>query len=203
MHRNNSISKSVTNTMGAVSFPMLGVAALIWVGFSIDDAIDKGKTLISKIADPISDWITKSGMFQYTADELGRAILQNRQRKEDLGKEYEEYIQSYQGDPLEYDAHYNDGKATLMRQKLQAYTNRDLVLRKMLNDIATGKGGGLGWLSTAYSDSAASEYLQGEYGSYYESLQEQNELNQGGGQGDDSLIAPINWEIDEDPDATV
>jgi len=184
-HNINSGVKGVTNAMGAVSLPLLAVAALIWVGFSWDDAKDKAKSFIWGIADPISDYITKSGIyFNYTADEIGRAIQLNQERKIELGKEFEEYISSYTGDPEGYDAYYNGGKATFMRQKLTAYENRDKVLRQMLRDIASGENTGLGWVLDPHGG-RSEEFLQTSYEGYAQDM----------GYNTDDQLPPVDWDI--------
>lgn len=189
MHKYNSASRSVTNTMGAVSLPVLAVAALIWVGFSWDDAKDKAKSFIFGIADPISDWITKSGIyFNYTADEIGRAIQLNNERKLKLNEEYQEYISSYTGNPEDYDAYYYGGKASFMRQKLTAYENRDKVLRQMLRDISSGENTDLGWLYDP-NNARSEEFLQTAYEGYSQDM----------GYNTDDQLPPVDWDIQNEP----
>ena len=200
LHRRNSVVKNTTDSLGAISFPMLGVAALIWVGFSLTDIVDRGKTWANKIADPISDWLTESGLFfNYTADEIGRAIQENEERKMALGEEYQEWLQDGPNDGEKFDEYFYSGKGELYRSKLQAYTNREIVLRRMLNDISTGKNTEIGWISTAHSKTSQEAFLSDTYDEYYSQLEDEGELSRGNpAAGDPDYIPPINWEIDEE-----
>jgi len=198
LHRNNSITRNVTNGVGAAGLPMLGVAALIWVGFSLTDLVDRTKTWAQKIADPISDYLTQSGLFfNYTADEIGRAIQENEDRKMKLAEEYQEWLQDGPSDADKFDEYYYSGKGEMYRQKLQAYTDRDVVLRKMLNDISTGANTSIGWISTAHSKTSQEAFLSDTYDEYYATLEEEGALSRGGPAAPEYL-PPIDWEIQED-----
>ena len=184
-HKVNSGVRGVTNAMGAVSLPLLAAAALIWVGI---EPIEKLKSWIWGIADPISDYITKSGVFfNYTADEIGRAIVLNEERKIKLGEEYEEYISSYTGDPEGYNAYYNGAKPEYMCQRLTAYSNREKVLRQMLRDIASGKNTDMGWMSVYWSDEQQALKMQ----QYYEEYADEMGLKV-------EDLPSIDWEIDNE-----
>jgi len=199
LHRNNSITRNVTNGVGVAGLPMLGVAALIWVGFSLTDLVDRTKTWAQKVADPISTWLTESGVFfTYTADEIGRAIQENEERKMKLGEEYQEWLQDGPSDGDKFDEYFYSGKGELYRSKLQSYTNREVVLRKMLNDIATGKNTSIGWMSAAHSDSSQEQFLSDTYDEYYAQLESEGELSRGNPDaGDPDYIPPIDWEIED------
>lgn len=198
LHRNNSITRNVTNGVGVVGLPMLGVAALIWAGFSLTDLVDRTKTWAQKVADPISDYLTQSGLFfNYTADEIGRAIQENEDRKMKLAEEYQEWLQDGPNDGDKYDEYFYSGKGEMYRQKLQAYTDREVVLRKMLNDISTGKNTGIGWISTAHSKTSQEAFLSDTYDEYYSTLEEEGALSRGGPAAPEYL-PPIDWEIQED-----
>jgi len=171
-----SAVNSVANVMGAVSLPMLGVAALIWVGFSIDDAIDEIKSWTKKAGNKVADWVTKAGLINYTADEIGRAITANDEKKVQV---YEESIAFYN----EHPDNYSSAKGKAYRRELTDLESRDVILRKMLNDIATGNTSGLykaGWLF---------QQTEGDKDKTADFLQDWYEYEGGGGQ--------IDWEISD------
>jgi len=131
-----STANAVTNLIGSVSLPMLGIAALIWVGFSLDDFIEDTKSWAKRQGNAFADYLTKSGVINYTADEIGRAIIETENKKAAM---YAEMTQFYQADPANYDSK----RGVNYRKDLQALENREQILRKMLNDIATGNVDGM------------------------------------------------------------
>jgi hypothetical protein len=178
-----SAVNSVANVMGAVSLPMLGVAALIWVGFSIDDAIDEIKSWTKRAGNKVADWLTSAGLINYTADEIGRAITATDEEKVQV---YEESIAFYN----EHPDNYSSAKGKAYRRQLTDLESRDVILRKMLNDIATGNTSGMykaGWVFQQMGNEQDKENTADLLQNWYEYE---------GGPGD------IDWEI-SDPETEI
>jgi len=169
-------ANTVTNLIGSVSLPMLGIAALIWVGFSLDDFIEDTKSWAKRQGNKLASWIESNGLINYTADEIGRAITETENKKAALYAESTAFYQAGEGN-------FNSAKGKRYRKDLEALEEREEVLRKMLNDIATGNTDSLykaGWLfqQTEGDKTKTADFLQAWY-------------QQEGGEGD------IDWEISD------
>ena len=155
-HALNSNARIVTDSLQSVSLPLIGVAALLYVGFSLDDVVESAKSTFSKYTNKISDWLVDpdgAGIVNYTADEIGRAIVRTEEEKAATLDEYMNYIQSTPGG-------FSSSKGVSYRRKLESLEEREQILRKMLNDIA--QGGGMGYLIGG-SDEAQRQNLQDYY----------------------------------------
>lgn len=160
-HQARIASNTVTNLIGSISVGTLGVAALIWVGFSLDEFVEKAKGWAKTTGYAFADWLTDNGFINYTADEIGRAITENDEEK---ARVYAEMLEFYQA----ADGNYSSQRGKNYRSELEALEKRDVILRKMLNDIATGNTDGLikvGWVyQTTESDrEATADILQEWY----------------------------------------
>ena len=169
-------ANTVTNLIGSVSLPMLGIAALIWVGFSLDDFIEDTKSWAKRQGNKLAGWIESNGLINYTADELGRAIVETEEKKAALYAESTQFYQAAQGN-------YSSAKGKRYRKDLESLEEREEILRKMLNDIATGNTDKLykaGWLfqQTEGDKVKTADFLQSWY-------------QQEGGEGE------IDWEISD------
>ena len=172
-HKINSNAAIVTNSLQSISLPLIGAAALIYVGFSLDEVIEQAKSTFDKYTNKISDWLVDpegAGVVNYTADEIGRAIVKTEQEK---SAEMDAYMAFINSEEFALSGGMQGAKATAYRRKLEALEAREQLLRKMLNDIA--EGGGIGYLIGG-SDEAQKRNLQ----EYYE---------REGGEGE------INWEL--------
>lgn len=172
-HAINSNAAIVTNSLQSISLPLIGAAALIYVGFSLDEVIEQAKSTFDKYTNKISDWLVDpdgAGVVNYTADEIGRAIVKTEEEKATVLEEYMAFVQSEQ---FALSGGMKGARATSYRRELESLEAREQLLRKMLNDIA--QGGGIGYLIGG-SDEAQKQQLQ----DYYESE---------GGEGQ------INWEL--------
>lgn len=172
-HKINSNAAIVTNSLQSISLPLLGAAALLYVGFSLDDVVESAKSTFDKYTNKISDWLVDpdgAGVVNYTADEIGRAIVKTEREK---AATYEDYMAFVNGPMFAFSGGMQGAMATSYRRKLESLEARERILRKMLNDIA--EGGGIGYLIGG-SDEAQEQQLQ----DYYE---------REGGEGQ------INWEL--------
>lgn len=155
-HAFNSNANIVTNSLQSISLPLIAGAALLYVGFSLDDVVESAKSTFSKYTNKISDWLVDpdgAGVVNYTADEIGRAIVKTEEEKAATLDEYMEFIQSTPGG-------FSSARGVTYRRKLESLESREQILRKMLNDIA--EGGGVGYLIGG-SDEAQKENLQEYY----------------------------------------
>ena len=83
-HQRNNIVRNVNNSLQSVSLPLLGVAALIYVGFSADEIIEDAKNLYNRVIDAGSDWVIQNLNIDYTADNIGREIQKVTEEKAEL-----------------------------------------------------------------------------------------------------------------------
>lgn len=160
-----SVAKSTTDLLGSISFPMLGVAALIWVGFSLDEFIEEAKGQFQSFTSKISDWLVDpdgAGIVNYTADEIGRAIIVTREEKAAL---YEESKTFYEQNPQ---GGYSSAEGKNYRRRIKALDDRERILEKMLDDITQGTGSVPGYFvyGMGTSDAAQRRMLQEAYEEY-------------------------------------
>ena len=153
----NSNAAIVTNSLQSISMPLIAGAALLYVGFSLDEVVESVKSTGNKYINKISDWLVDpdgAGVINYTADEIGRAIIKTEEEKAATMNEYMEFIQSTPGG-------FTSARGVAYRRKLESLESREQILRKMLNDIA--EGGGMSYLI------GGSEELQKQrFQEYYE-----------------------------------
>jgi hypothetical protein len=157
-----SVAKSATDLLSSISFPMLGVAALIWVGFSLDEFIEEAKGQFQSFTSKISDWLVDpdgAGVVNYTADELGRAIIVTREEKAAL---YEESKRFYEQNPQ---GGYGSAEGKNYRRRIKALDDRERILEKMLDDIVNERGAVSGYLIGG-SDKLQKQRLQEYYEEY-------------------------------------
>lgn len=157
-----SVAKSATDLLSSISFPMLGVAALIWVGFSLDEFIEEAKGQFQSFTNKISDWLVDpdgAGVVNYTADELGRAIIVTREEKAAL---YEESKRFYEQNPQ---GGYSSAEGKNYRRRIKALDDRERILEKMLDDIVNERGAVSGYLIGG-SDELQKQRLQEYYEEY-------------------------------------
>ena len=161
-HKINSNAAIVTNSLQSISLPLIGAAALLYVGFSLDEVITQAKSTFDKYTNKISDWLVDpdgAGVVNYTGDEIGRAIVKTEQEK---AATLSEYLSFVNGANFADQGGMQGATATAYRRKLESLEDRERVLRKMLDDVA--QGGGISYLIGG-SDEAQKQQLQ----DYYES----------------------------------
>ena len=176
-----STANTITNLIGSVSLPMLGVAALIWVGFSLDDFIEDTKSWAKRQGNSIADYLTSTGIINYTADEIGRAITETEEEKQRM---YAEMIAFYNAPEIFGVSNFDSKKGKRYRKDMEALETRDQILRKMLNDIATGNTEGMGKVGWVLQPSDSDKDKQ----TTADLLQSWYEME--GGEGE------ISWDVD-------
>jgi hypothetical protein len=174
--RTRTVTNTATNAIGAIGWPLVGLAALFYADVVLDDVINGAKNVFSRTTNWISDKIVNSRLWNFTADEIGREIEKVTNEKAQTYADWQAYMKG--------GGKYDDSTSRGYKNKLQALENRDRILREMLNDIATGENTDIGWVSNVRSIKEQQDYLQEQYEKY-------------GGEG------TLNWEINRNTDATV
>ena len=153
-----------TNLLGSIGWPLLGVAGLLYVGFSFDDFIEDTKTWAKKQGDNLANWFEKNGLVNYTADEIGRAINENDAKIAELVGEMGENVQKY-CDPNS--PNFSESECKRINSEMDRLQKRDKVLRKMLQQIIDNKVpfAGASWLfyTGKQDDSTQSDLLDQWY----------------------------------------
>jgi len=156
--KRRTVTRTTTAALNSISWPMLGIAALFYAGATIDDVIGGAKNLFDRTTNYISDKIVNSRLWNYTSDEIGREIEKVTNEKAQTYSEWQAYMQGGGG--------YDDATSRGYKQKLKSLENRDRILRKMLDDIATGENSEIGWLSNLRTVKEQEEFLQQQYENY-------------------------------------
>ena len=140
-----SAVNSAASLLGSVSLPMLGVAALIWVGYGLTEIVDDVKKWTKTTGSNIADWMTKNGLINYTADEIGRAIQEAEEEQAALVGEMGANVQRF-CDPNSPE--FNETKCKNLNAEGARLEKKIRTLRKMLNQIVEGEIPiyGAGWL---------------------------------------------------------
>lgn len=164
------------NIAQSISFPLLGIAALVYVGFSLDEFVDDIKGFVDSSSDKLKGFMEKKGWVNYQADEIGRQIMTIRKETDAL--EAELMLLVNQTGPK---SAWQTKRIDVIRKRLPILSKRDDILRKMLNDIVTGERKGY----TAYGGERSQELHEQALQSWYES--------EGG-------TDEVDWELDTSPD---
>lgn len=162
-HQRNNIVRNVNNSLQSLSFPLLAVAGLIYVGFSADEIIEDAKNLYNRIIDAGSDWAIKNLNIDYTADNIGREIHKVTQEKAELLGVMGANVQRY-CDPNSPE--FSRARCAGIQQQSRALERRETILRNMLNDIVKGRE--RGWFGGSDSAQRVQEYLQAQYQEQYQ-----------------------------------
>jgi len=162
-HQRNNIVRNVNNSLQSLSFPLLAVAGLIYVGFSADEIIEDAKNLYNRVIDAGSDWAIKNLNIDYTADNIGREIEKVTQEKAELLGVMGANVQRY-CDPNSPE--FSRARCAGIQQQSRALERRETILRNMLNDIVEGKE--RGWFGGSDSATKVQEYLQAQYQEQYQ-----------------------------------
>jgi len=157
-----NVVRNVNNSLQSLSFPLLAVAGLIYVGFSADEIIEDTKNMWNRIVDAGSDWMVKNMNVDYTADNIGREIEKVTQEKAELFGAMGANVQRY-CDPNSPE--FSRARCAGIQQQSRALERRETILRNMLNDIVEGRE--RGWFSGDDSTQRLQEYLQAQYQEQY------------------------------------
>ena len=85
--RINSTISSTGQLVGGIGVPLLGLAALWWVSFSLDELIDDifgPGGFVDNTSDKIKTKLEKDGYVNYEADEYGREVVKIQMEMETL-----------------------------------------------------------------------------------------------------------------------
>jgi len=159
----NNIVRNINSGIQSISFPMLAVAGLLYVGFSADEIIEDTKNLFNRIVDAGSDWFIENMQIDYTADNIGREIEKVTQEKAELFGAMGANVQRY-CDPNSPE--FSRARCDGLNQKSRALERRETILRNMLNDIVEGKE--RGWYSGDTGTERLQQYLKSQYEQQYQ-----------------------------------
>tara|TARA_R110000823_G_scaffold245364_2_gene369431 strand:- start:1804 stop:2424 length:621 start_codon:yes stop_codon:yes gene_type:complete len=172
----NSRINAGANVAQSISFPLLGIAALVYVGFSANELVDDIKGFVDSSSDKLKGYMEKNGWINYQADEIGRQIAAIEKEQEELVAE----MMLLGNTPGGMDS-WQLKRFRAIQNRLPILSKRDDILRKMLNDIVTGERKGY----TAYGGARSEELHEQALQSWYES--------EGG-------TDEVDWELDTSPD---
>lgn len=156
----------ISNLLGAIGWPLLGVAGLIYVGFSLDDFVEDTKSWAKKQGDKLAGWMETNGLVNYTADEIGRAINENDAKIAELVGEMGANVQNY-CDPNS--PNFSASECKRINEEMDRLQRRDKVLRKMLQQIVDKDVGlvGMSWiLYTGENDKQTHEDILSRWYAY-------------------------------------
>jgi len=132
LHRKTSIANSTSNVLGGITLPVLGLAALLYVGFSLEDLVENVKKWTDKTSTGISNYLIDNEIVVFTAPAIGEAINRNNIQKADVYAEWQRRLQSG-------DIKYSSSASDTYKSKLESLEKKDVVLRRMLDKIAKGE----------------------------------------------------------------
>jgi len=164
------------NIAQSISFPLIGLAALVYVGFSADELVDDVKSFVDNSADKLKGYMEKKGWVNYQADEIGRQMAAIVIEQDELMAE----MLAIGNTPGGMDS-WQAKRFRWIQNRLTLLSKRDDILRKMLNDIVTGKRSGF----TTYGGDRSAALHEAALQSWYES--------EGG-------TDQVEWELDTSPD---
>lgn len=129
---------SASSILNGITWPVLGIAALLYVGFSLDDLVDDTKKFIDNQSDKLTGWLEKKGIVNYTADEYGREVEKIRNEQGALFEENAELNARIQAEGREpTDAELK--RINQIHKRMAILDKREKVLTQLIADIASGK----------------------------------------------------------------
>lgn len=131
-YKTTSVASSVGNVLQGIGWPVLAGAALLYVGFSLDDLIEDTKGFIDSTSDGVVNWVEDNGLVVYTAPKIGEEIKQTEEKKAAI---YEQYVNDLNSGKYTYSSQ----EAKRVRKKLERLETREQTLRRMLDKIAKGE----------------------------------------------------------------
>ena len=131
-YRQTSVANSVGNVLSGIGWPVLAGAALLYVGFSLDDLIDDTKDFIDRTSSGVVNFVEDNDLVVYTAPYIGKEITETEEEKAEV---YQQYVDDLNAGKYEF----NSTTAKNIRRKLERLERREQTLRKMLDKIAKGE----------------------------------------------------------------
>ena len=173
--RINSTISSTGQLVGGIGVPLLGLAALWWVSFSLDELIDDifgPGGFVDNTSDKIKTKLEKDGYVNYEADEYGREVVKIQMEMETLWIENNAvHARMSQTGPPFSDA---DVKAiNKINKRMDILSKREKVLRSLIAKIAAGEIKGYAVQMTGddeWRDKVFRESLSADYEAEYESM---------------------------------
>jgi hypothetical protein len=135
----NAGFSAVGTLLNGISWPLLGVAALLYVGFSLDDIIDDTKDFIDNQSTKLTSYLEKKGWVNYSADELGREVQKIVNEQTALFEENQTLNAVIQTQPNKQPTETQLKRLQAIDRRMKILEKRDRVLRQLIADIAAGK----------------------------------------------------------------
>jgi len=132
MQRIQSGFTSAGAILQGVSWPLLAVAALWYVSFSLDDLVDAVTGFIDNTSTKIKTKLEKEGWINYEADEYGREVVKIQNEMEDLWQEFA-IVGNNQIST------FNETRAKQILARMDILSKREKVLRSLIHKIAEGE----------------------------------------------------------------
>ena len=173
-YKKTSVANSVGNVLQGVGWPVLAGAALLYVGFSLDELVDDVKDTIDASSDAVVNWVEDNGLVVYTAPYIGQEI---KETEEEKAKVYQQYVDDLNAGKYEF----SSNTAKNVRKKLERLERREQTLRRMLDKIAKGEATAFSYVSIFDSGGVVEGTTQGQ-ATVDRTLQEYYESE--GGEGD-------------------
>ena len=173
-YKKTSVANSVGNVLQGVGWPVLAGAALLYVGFSLDELVDDVKDTIDASSDAVVNWVEDNGLVVYTAPYIGQEI---KETEEEKAKVYQQYVDDLNAGKYEF----SSNTAKNVRKKLERLERREQTLRRMLDKIAKGEATAFSYVSIFDSGGVVEGTPQGQ-ATVDRTLQEYYESE--GGEGD-------------------
>jgi len=126
----------VGGILQSVSFPLLALAALTWVGFSLTDLVESTKVFVDDSSTKVKGWFEKNGYVNYQADELGREIDKIQAEMAILRPELAAIGTAMPPETRNWDRYWE------VDRQMKILADRETILRKMLNDIVMEEASG-------------------------------------------------------------
>jgi len=143
-----------------VSWPLLAVAALWWVSFSLDDMVDAVTNFIDNTSTKIVTKFEKEGWVNYEADEFGREVVKIQNEMEDLWIEFA-IVGNNQIST------FNETRAQQILKRMDVLSKREKVLRSLIHKIAEGEIKGYRTGTDAKFRTSLSEAYEAEWYEMY------------------------------------
>ena len=173
-YKKTSVANSVGNVLQGVGWPVLAGAALLYVGFSLDELIDDVKDTIDSSSDAVVNWVEDIGLVVYTAPYIGKEI---KETEEEKARIYQQYVDDLNAGKYEF----SSNTAKNVRKKLERLQRREDTLGNMLDKIAKGEATAFSYVSIFDSGGVVEGTTQGQ-ATVDRTLQEFYESE--GGEGD-------------------
>jgi len=180
---------SASAIIQGVSWPLVALAALWYVQFSLEDLWDAINNFIDNTSTKITTKLEKDGYVNYEADEYGREVVKIQNEMEDLWLE----IQIVGNNQLPT---FNEARAKQIYSRMDVLSKREKVLRSIIHKIAEGEISGYTWSAAVGAPGRREEVFR-------EALSEQYEEEWRRLYGEEIDVQDTIWDIELGEDQSI